>query len=183
LRKIVFDVDNVLADSTSCWCRKASDYLDKVISKEDIKNDKIVGSVSMPTSAIYRIQDEVWQEWQNLPMTEEGIPELISKIKKRNYKILIATCRPSRSTNLVQKWLESTGIDYDSFYSLGPYRSKAELDCDVLVDDSPNQISRMTEKGKTGFLYSQPWNASAKIPNAIKIKRLIEIPVYLPNAQ
>lgn len=173
-------MDNVLADTTNCWCKKASEYLGIKVSKEDIKCDKIVGSVSMSASEVYRLQDEVWQEWQELPTTEDGIPQLTSKLKKSGHKIVIATCRPSRSAHLVVKWLRKTGITYDSFHSLGPYRSKAELDCDVLVDDAPQQIIRMVERGKEGLLYTQPWNASLKIPKAIKIDRLAEIINYLP---
>ena len=82
MKKIVFDVDNVLADTTSCWCMKASSHLGYTVSKEDIKHDKIIGSVSMPSREIFRLQDEVWREWEQLPPTEAGIPEIVSRIKK-----------------------------------------------------------------------------------------------------
>lgn len=135
--KIVFDVDNVLADSTNCWCTKASEYLGSEILKKQIKNDKIVGSVPLSALEIYRLQDQVWEEWEKLPPTEEGIPEILQNLTNLGCKVIVATCRPKRSTPLVLHWLKKTGITYDSFYSLGPYRAKADIDCDILVDDAP----------------------------------------------
>ena len=168
-----------MADTTNCWCRKASNCLGYKVSKEDIKHDKIVGSVPLSAREIFRLQDEVWQEWEELPPTEEGIPEIILQLKNNEYKVIVATCRPNRSTPLVVKWLRKTGIIYDSFYSLGPYKAKADINCDILVDDSPQQVIGIVKKGKTGLLYAQPWNEISKIPKVIRIHSLAEIPNYL----
>lgn len=177
MARIVFDVDNVLADTTNCWCIKASKYLGKPVLKTQIKHDKIIGSVDIPAIEIYRLQDAVWEEWQVLPTTEEGIPNLISKLRESNH-ITIATCRPIRSANLVLKWLKKNEIPFDYYQCLGPYRSKSELECDVLIDDAPNQITRMINKGKRGFLYLQPWNISSNIDKVVKIRHLKELLDY-----
>ena len=175
MKSIVFDVDNVLADTMNCWCLKASEYLRVKVTKDQIKHDKIVGSVPISASEVYRLQDLVWEEWANLPATEEGIPDLMSKLKNSGCSIIIATCRPTRSARLVVKWLAKNGINYDCFQALGPYRSKAEIECDMLVDDAPQQIIRIIERGGIGFLYAQPWNAGSHIPKAITIQSLSEI--------
>lgn len=128
---------------------------------------------------IFRLQDEVWQEWAQLPPTEEGIPELLLGLRNNGNKVCIATSRPSRSTPLVLKWLKRIGITYDAFYPLGPTKLKADIDCDILVDDDPQQVERMVDKGKTGLLYQQPWNEKLNIPGVIRIHSLAEVPNYI----
>jgi hypothetical protein len=73
--KIAFDVDNVLADSMECWCRKATDYLGSSVLKIHIRSHKIVGSVPIPAAEIFRLQNEVWKEWKHLSPTESNIAQ------------------------------------------------------------------------------------------------------------
>ena len=158
---------------------KASSHLGYTVSKEDIKHDKIVGSVSMPSREIFRLQDEVWREWEQLPPTEAGIPEIVLGLRNNGYKVYIATSRPCRSAILVVKWLKKICITYDEFHSLGPYKAKAEIDCDFLVDDSLYQIKRIIDRGKTGLLYQQPWNEKSNILGAARIRSLAEVTLHL----
>lgn len=177
--KILFDVDNVLADSMSCWCKKASKQLGYVVSKKDIKSHKIVGSVPMPSYEIFKLQDEVWNEWKQLPPTEDDIAERLQSLKREGFKVLIATSRPTRSAALVENWINHMGIVHDGFFALGPFKPKAEIDSDILVDDAPEQIEKFIEKGRMGFLYQQPWNIEAKIPGAHVIKRINDLRNHL----
>jgi 5'(3')-deoxyribonucleotidase len=179
LKRIIFDVDNVLANSMNCWCKKASNHLGYTVRKEDIKSHKIVGSVPMKPRDIYRLQDEVWQEWKKLPPTEKGIPEKLLDLKRRGFKVYIATSRPLRSALLVRNWIEHVGIIYDDFYPVGPFKPKAEIDAEFLVDDAPEQIAKFIAKGHTGFVYEQPWNRKVNIPKAVTINSLKEVISYL----
>jgi 5'(3')-deoxyribonucleotidase len=178
LEEIIFDVDNVLADTIGCWCKKASKHLGYAVSKKDIKSHKIVGSVSMPPWEVFRLQDEVWMEWKKLPPLESDVTEKLRTLRDSGFKIHIATARPLRSRTFVMNWLEHMRIQYDSFHSLGPYRYKAEIVCDALVDDAPEQIEKFVEDGRVGFLYEQPWNSEAKIPKSIRIQNLEELIEY-----
>jgi 5'(3')-deoxyribonucleotidase len=179
LKRIIFDVDNVLADSITCWCKKASSHLGYPVSKEDIKSHKIVGSVPMLPREIFRLQDEVWREWRQLPPTEEDIPEKLLILKNRGFKVYIATSRPLRSASLVRSWINHMRIPYDCFYPLGPFKVKAEIDSDFLVDDAPDQILSYIAKERTGFLYEQPWNRKVDIPKAVVIHNITELLSYL----
>jgi 5'(3')-deoxyribonucleotidase len=179
LEEIIFDVDNVLADTIGCWCKKASEHLGYVISKKDIKSHKIVGSVSMLPKDIFQLQDEVWAEWEKLSPTESNLAEKLKTLRDSGFKIHVATARPLRSRTFVMNWLELMRIQYDGFHSLGPYRYKAEISCDALVDDAPEQIERFVQDGRVGFLYKQPWNCKTKIPKSITIRNLDELVEYL----
>jgi 5'(3')-deoxyribonucleotidase len=179
LKRITFDVDNVLADSIACWCLKASTCLGYSVSKKDIKSHKIVGSIAMEAREIFRLQEQVWQEWEKLPPTDDNIPEKLLTLKERGFTIYVATSRPTRSVALVRNWIDQLGIPYDSFYSLGPYKAKVTIDSDILVDDAPEQIDRFIAEKRKGFIYDQPWNRNVDVPKAIVIHNLTELLSHL----
>lgn len=173
--KLAFDVDNVLADSMTCWCEKATAYLGLSVSKSSIKSHKIVGSVPVKPREIFRLQDEVWSEWEHLPPTEDDIAQKIAVLREYDFEIHIVTQRPLRSIRFVKKWLSKMKINYDGFHSLGPYRSKTEVPVDALVDDAPNEIRKFVKMGRMGFLYKQPWNRKIRISKAIFVNNIGEV--------
>lgn len=178
---IAFDVDNVLADTISTWCNKISKLTNKTILKDQIKSHKIVGSVKMNSRYIYKILDEVWREWERLPMTEEAIPTIMSDIKSLGYHISIVTSRPIRSRPFVIKWLSTNDIHHDELIFLGPYSSKSIIDNDFLVDDAPEHVIQFISTGRIGFIYSQPWNAGIDGRNIIRLNSIQEVLIHLRN--
>jgi len=183
IRKLAIDVDNVLADSIGTWCVKASKYLECEIDKNQIASHKIVGSVPMNAKDIFRLQDEVWRDWRNLPTTEPNLTTSILAIKKLAVKVIIVTSRPMRLVTCIKDWLAGNQIDYDEFYAIGPKVSKASLHVDALVDDAPDSIQSFIATGRTGFLYSQPWNRKASIAGAIVVKDFRDIIRFLGKDQ
>lgn len=159
----------------SQWCLKATKYFGSKITKEDITDHKIVGSVLIPPRIIFKLQDEVWAEWESLPPTEPGIADKIASLRDHGFQVCIVTSRPLRSIIYVKQWLTKVGINYDEFCSLSPQQSKIVIKADALVDDAPEQIRDFIRVGRTGFLYKQPWNRSVKIPKAILVNGLSEI--------
>jgi hypothetical protein len=145
------------------------------LTKEEIHTDKIVGSIPMPPHEIFKLQDEVWAEWQRLPPTEEGLPRKLKLLRKSDFKVLVVTCRPQRSENYVKKWLDWQKIPYEEFHALGPYEFKTKIEADALVDDVPNEIRRFVRSGRIGFLYAQPWNRSAKVGKAVIVKNISDV--------
>jgi len=173
--KIMFDVDNVLADSMTCWCKKASQYSKSAVSKNDVRSHKIVGSVPIPPSKIFELQDQVWKEWESLPPTESDLDRKLEILRENGFEIYIATSRPKRLTDFVLQWLDKMKIYYDSFHSLGPRQLKAKIGADALVDDAPEQIQEFVRTGRVGFIYNQPWNAKAKIRKAIRVRKVNDV--------
>lgn len=57
--RIVFDIDNVLADSMTIFCQKASSLVGFEVNKQDIKSHKVVGSIPLPPRTIFNLQSEV----------------------------------------------------------------------------------------------------------------------------
>jgi len=176
--EIVFDVDNVLADSMSCWCTKASKHLKAPITKDCIRSHKIVGSVQMPAAKIFELQDQVWEGWATLPSTESHLDRKMEILRENGFKIYIATSRPKRLTECVLKWLDKMNIVYDQFFSLGPRELKTRISADALVDDAPEQIRAFVRADRVGFIYDQPWNVKARIRKAIRVRKTDDILAY-----
>lgn len=179
---IAFDVDNVLADTISTWCDRINQLTDSTILKDQIKNHKIVGSVKINPRYIYKILDQVWEEWEILPMTEESIPSIMKDIKSLGFKISIVTSRPTRSKPLVIKWLRANEIFHDELLFLGPFKSKSIITNEYLVDDASEHISQFTSTGRIGFIYNQPWNVNLEEENIIRISSIEEVLDYLSNS-
>lgn len=176
--EIVFDVDNVLADSMSCWCIKASKHLKSPITRDRIRSHKIVGSVQMPAAKIFELQDQVWEGWEALPPTESDLDQKMEILRGNGFKIYIATSRPKRLTECVLKWLNKMNIVYDQFFSLGPREPKTRISADALVDDAPEQIRAFVRTDRVGFIYDQPWNVKARIRKAIRVRKTDDILAY-----
>ena len=176
---IAFDVDNVLADTISAWCNLLHEIKGIVIEKANIKSHKIVGSVRLSPQIIFSTLDRVWENWKQLPMTENDIPEYIEQIKKKGYNIFIVTNRPLRSKKYVESWIANNGIVYDQLYFLGPYSSKVDIKVDYLVDDAPEHLEEFIKTGRIGFLYNQPWNARFTMKNSIRVNTISEVIFYL----
>jgi len=173
--KIAFDIDNVLADSMTCWCKKATKHLGRIVTKEEIKSHKIVGSVPMSAPEIFKLQDQVWTEWRDLHTTEDNLSQKLDILRKNSFQVFVVTSRPLRSIDSVKKWLARQKIPYDEFHAIGPYKSKSKIKADALVDDAPDQISEFIRTGRTGFLYAQPWNRNVKVRGTVFVKSISDV--------
>ena len=80
------------------------------------------------------------------------------------------------------KWLGEKKIKFDNIIVVGEFESKAKLDYDIFIDDSPIQITEMANSGKLSLLYMQPWNDDIKERNnLIKIKNFEEVEKVIKN--
>jgi 5'(3')-deoxyribonucleotidase len=174
-RRIVFDVDNVLADTMTSFCRKASSLVGFKIEKQRITNHKVVGSIPLSSQAIFRLQEEVWRQWKTLPTLETHLPNKMCALQKIGFEIYIATAIPLRLVSYVKQWLTKQKIPYAKFFHIQRNYSKSNIEADALVDDAPEEVRNFMRSGGQGFLYLQPWNATARIPGAILVNSLDDV--------
>lgn len=173
--KIVFDVDNVLADTMGVFCEKASKLVGFKVSKKHIRSHKVVGSIPLSPETIFRIQTEVWSAWDVLPLLEEDLYEKMNSFKKIGFDIYIATAVPSKLVPYVEKWIRNKGIPFSKFFHCPKKRPKSRIQAEALVDDSPEEVRRFVSSRRQGFLYHQPWNIKSKIPKASVVKNLDDV--------
>ena len=176
--KIVFDVDNVLADSMTVFCQKVSSLVGFEVDKQYIKNHKVVGSVPLTPRTIFKLQSQVWAEWEKLPALEHDLHKKMLAFRKIKFDIYVATAVPFRLAPYVKQWLKRMQVPYSEFFHCPEEESKSNISAEALVDDSPEEIRRSIRCGKLSFLYLQPWNKDIRIAKAITIKNLDDVLKY-----
>jgi 5'(3')-deoxyribonucleotidase len=155
IRKLIFDVDNVLADSIGAWCKLARRDAGIDVDFACIRNHKLVGCVGLPAEKVFKLQDLVWMHWKELSPVETNIQGIVSKIRKMGVQIAIATSGPRRHVSYVREWLTYRRISCDKFYWA---TNKSDIDADALVDDAPEEIERFASTERIAFMYDRPWN-------------------------
>mgnify|MGYP001116753951 CR=1 FL=1 len=173
--RIVFDVDNVLADTMTSFCRKASKLVGFKVDKQHIKNHKVVGSIPLPPQAIFSLQSVVWAEWEKLPTVEDNLLKKLHAIQKIGFEIYVATAAPLRLIPYVKQWLKKVQIPHNKFFHCHKGCSKSDIQAEALVDDAPDEVQSFVRCGRQGFLYLQPWNSTAKILGAILVRNIDDV--------
>jgi uncharacterized HAD superfamily protein len=89
-----------------------------------------------------------------------GAVEAVTSWHERGHWIHITSHRADSARRATEKWLRRIGMPYDDLHcSYDKITRCVELDIDVLVDDSPVNLTRAREQGITGATIIHPWNA------------------------
>jgi hypothetical protein len=89
-----------------------------------------------------------------------GAVETISSWSEQGHFIHVTTHRSSACAPATARWLESLGLPFDDLCcSHDKITRCVELDIDILVDDSPLNISAAIERDISTATILHPWNA------------------------
>lgn len=178
------DLDGVLAETMEAWCKKANGEFGKSLKLEDLTTWASWGLVGISKDDFYRILDEVWDSWKDIPPTEDNIAEKVSKIRPFG-QIDIVTGRSPRTVEEVKKWLKHYLVEYDRFVRVRGWRDKVHLDYDVYIDDAPELMPLISRRPVSwGILYDRPWNRDvADLPKVLKAKNWSAIPTLMKKVQ
>lgn len=182
--RIAVDVDGVLAETMDAWCRKANQEFGKAIKLEDLTIWASWGLVGISKDDFYRILDEVWDSWKDIPPTEDNIAARVSKIKPFG-QIDIVTGRSLQTIEAVKAWLKHNMVEYDHFVRVRGWRDKVLLNYDVYIDDAPELMPLISHRPASwGILYDRPWNRDVTVlPKILKAKNWNMIPTLLKKVQ
>ncbi|MAM42460.1 MAG: hypothetical protein CMO13_03895 [Thaumarchaeota archaeon] len=179
--RIAIDLDGVLADASKIWIRLLRQRFEITIKKEDVDEWDIYRKLGISRKEFEDVFNDAWKEWELVEETEENLFQKINLIKNLG-KTDLVTARNQKTMNDVMKWLEEKKIKFDNIIVVGEFESKAKLDYDIFIDDSPIQITEMANSGKLSLLYMQPWNTYIKERNnLIKIKNFEEVEKVIKN--
>ena len=179
--RIAIDLDGVLADASKIWIRLLRQRFEITIKKEDVNEWDIYRKLGISRKEFEDVFNDAWKEWELVEETEENLFQKINLIKNLG-KTDLVTARNQKTMNDVMKWLEEKKIKFDNIIVVGEFESKAKLDYDIFIDDSPIQITEMANSGKLSLLYMQPWNTYIKERNnLIKIKNFEEVEKVIKN--
>lgn len=158
----VFDIDGVLADFEP----KLIDTLHRERGRGALMNRNLYSIEERFKE--YPIVLERALELVNYPLFYKDIkpnPNACKFVKEvmELYDVMYVSSRPREAEVFTRLWLQKNTYNYSR--SLGLFcgiEDKADWLADVVVgfvvDDSPEQIGKLNESGKTALCWSQPWN-------------------------
>ncbi len=89
-----------------------------------------------------------------------GAVDVVRRWHEAGHWIHITSHRDTGAHDATAQWLERIGLPYDDLHcSYDKVTRCVELGIDVLVDDSPENLTRARERGITGATIRHPWNA------------------------
>lgn len=172
LKKIALDFDSVLSDTMVTWTEKFNFERGENLSKKDITIWKFWENIDVvkEEDAGYFFR-QAWEDWSNLPPTEDKLDEKVSKIAEFG-KIDVVTRVDDTHLRYVDKWLHHNNIDdINEVKHAGD--EKISLNYDLFIDDDPDLAKAAKEKNKKCFVYYQEWNKTVEeSDNVTKIKDL-----------
>jgi len=175
LKILAVDVDGVLADTYTPFCRLLSERVGRQVRKADLTLYGIGAAFGLPQESIREMLGKVWADWSKISPIEQGISETFGKLRKY-FCIAIATARSAETIDHVKSWLHFIGIEYDYFYAVAKPADKVALVFDVLVDDYIRNVEDAVKAGRIGILYAQPYNDHLELPvGALKVNSFSEI--------
>jgi uncharacterized protein len=87
-----------------------------------------------------------------------GAVETVSAWHQAGHWIHVTSHRAVGAADATQRWLAKIGMPYDDLHcSYDKVTRCAELDIDLLVDDSPVNLARAAEHGIRGATLRHPW--------------------------
>ncbi len=182
--KIAVDLDGVLAETMVAWCRKANEELGTHLTIEDLDTWASWKKVGISKDDFYRILDETWETWEEIPSTETNIAEKVAKIESTG-SVDIVTGRSKRTVEAARNWLADQGVRYRRFVRVLGWRDKVFLNYDVYIDDAP-ELMPLVSRSPTawGILYDRPWNRDVPdMPKVHKAKSWSQVPALLEKIQ
>jgi 5'(3')-deoxyribonucleotidase len=182
--KIAVDLDGVLAESMLVWCKRANKEFGTRLKMEDLDSWSAWKKFPISKDDFYRILDESWDDWLEIPPTEPDLAEKVLRIEKFG-NLDIVTGRSKRTVEAARNWIDNQKVRYRHFVRVLGWRDKILLDYDVYIDDAPDLMPLISRSPTAwGILYERPWNKSViDIPKILKVKAWREVPGRLRQIQ
>jgi len=88
-----------------------------------------------------------------------GAVETVRAWHEAGHFIHITSHRVTEAHDATARWLDSIGLPYDELYcSFDKVTRCVEIEIDVLIDDSPVNLTTAAERGITAATLAHPWN-------------------------
>ncbi len=182
--KIAVDLDGVLAETMVAWCKKANEELGTHLAMEDLDSWVSWKKAGVTRDDFYRMLDETWDTWEDIPPTEPNIAKKVARIRVFG-NVDIVTGRSKRTVEAARNWLASQKISFRSFVRVLGWRDKVFLNYDVYIDDAPELMPLVSRGGVAwGILYDRPWNRDVTtMARVVRARSWDKIPRLLKKIQ
>jgi len=156
--RIAIDIDGVIADQIPGVLKRIKDKYGVQMTKGQIRRwDEPVPD----TTTDIRVEIETALSKDPNYILEmpviHGAVDAITQLDQEGHTIILATHRDPAVEMHTRKWLVAMGIRFHGVLNtIGV--GKGSIVADVLVDDNPDNVMAFSAGGRTGLLFTQPWN-------------------------
>ena len=178
--RIAVDLDGVLAESMLVWCDRANKEFGTSLKFEDLDTWSSWKKFSISKDDFYRILDESWEDWKQVPPTEPGLAAKVARVARFG-DVDVVTGRSRRTEEAARSWVENQKIRYRQFVRVTGWRDKPILNYDVYIDDAPDLMELVSHTpGSWAILYDRPWNRNVPVmPKILRTDGWRQIPSLL----
>ena len=175
--RIAVDLDGVLAETMTAWCKRANAQLGTRLKLDDLNTWASWTKFGITRDQFFRLLDEAWDEWQEVPPTESGLAEKVAKLQPFG-SLDIVTGRSKQTVEGAKKWLAHHKIPYERFVRVPGMKDKVYLNYDVYIDDAPELMPLISRNpAMRGVLYERPWNRDVPdMARIFKVENWTQIP-------
>jgi len=175
--RIAVDLDGVLAETMTIWCKKANEELGTRVTLDDLDTWASWTKFGITRDQFFRLLDEAWDKWEEVPPTEPDLAEKVAKIQPLG-SLDIVTGRSRQTVEGAKNWLAHHKIPYERFVRVPGMKDKVFLNYDVYIDDAPELMPLISRNpGMRGILYERPWNRNVpRLPGVFKVESWTRIP-------
>lgn len=155
--RIAIDIDSTLHDYWALFAKLARKRFGVALSYED----QITYDIDrLRPAQVDALTAETHKAVHVLDATPyEGAVEAIRTWHEGGHFIHITSHRAPEAHDATAQWLEQIGLPFDELYcSWDKITRCAEIEIDVLIDDSPDNILKAQEKGIVPATILHPWN-------------------------
>jgi hypothetical protein len=157
MAKIAIDIDSTLHHYWNLLQRVARERYGVELPYEEQRG---WGITALERDAVVHCVEESHSD-ENI---EAGIPcagavETVRAWHEAGHWIHVTSHRRDSTAAATARWLDAIGLPYDDLYcSFDKVSRCIELDIDVLIDDSPINLTRAREHGIVAATIIHPWN-------------------------
>lgn len=182
--RIAVDLDGVLAESMLVWCERANKEFGTNLKFEDLDTWSSWKKFAISKDDFYRILDESWEDWKQVPPTEPGLASKVARIASFG-DVDLVTGRSRNTEDAARSWVENQRIRYRHFVRVAGWRDKPVLNYDVYIDDAPDLMELISHApGSWAILYDRPWNRNVPaMPKIFRTEGWNQIPSLLEKIQ
>lgn len=166
------------------WCDRANKEFGTDLKMEDLDSWSSWRKFSISKDDFYRLLDESWIDWKQIPPTEPNIADKVARIEQFG-DIDVVTGRSKRTEEAAKNWIESRKVRYRRFVRVAGWRDKIFLSYDVYIDDAPDLMPLVSQSSSSwAILYERPWNRNVlNMRKVLKAKRWKHMPELLERIQ
>jgi uncharacterized HAD superfamily protein len=164
--KIGLDIDGVISDFVTTFCRLTKKKYNICLTESDIYCHDLNLVLGITKNERNEIIKETLKE--NLNLTD-GSKETINKLWEDGHKIYLLTARDASLIETTKLWLKNNDIPYTKLLQLKEgEKNHSNLKLDLIVEDCLQDALEWSPKVKNILVFDHPWNKSLNVKGLIK---------------